>query len=161
MSRTAAGASKTRGAWDGNIVVEEHIKFHHHHRKLPSVELMAARVPEAENSPATSDGEVVVFAEHFARVFGLPMSNFFFHFVMHFGLQPHHLAANAVLQLASYITLCESFLGTEPCLDLWRQLFYFKQQSKTDGATGNKQMTAYGTALVHHRTRSGFPRLRL
>ncbi|KAE8819652.1 hypothetical protein D1007_02301 [Hordeum vulgare] len=76
----------TRGAWDGSNVDEEHIKFLRYRRKLPSAEFVAARVPGAENSPAPQAGEVVVFAEHFARWFGLPASDFFFRFLTHFGL---------------------------------------------------------------------------
>ncbi|KAE8810949.1 hypothetical protein D1007_12304 [Hordeum vulgare] len=80
---------------------------------------------------------------------------------MHFGLQQHHLAANTVLQLAAYITLYEGFLGIELRLDLWRRLFFFKQQSVPDGTVGTKRMTVYDATLVHHRTLSGFPKLPL
>lgn len=89
---------------------------------------MAARVPGAEAAPTPEKGEVVVFEEHFYRGFGLPASNFS-RFLTSFGLQPHHLAPNAVLQLAAFVVLCEGFIGIEPRLDLWRKLFSFKQQS--------------------------------
>ncbi|KAE8809453.1 hypothetical protein D1007_13973 [Hordeum vulgare] len=128
---------------------------------LPPVELVAACIPGGEGSPAPQAGEVVVFPEHFACGFGLPASDFFFGFLEHFDMQLHHLEANTVLQLAAYVTLCEGFLGIEPRLDLWRRLFFFKQQSVPDGTAGSKRMTDCGAALIHHRTASGFPKLPL
>ncbi|KAE8798128.1 hypothetical protein D1007_26597 [Hordeum vulgare] len=161
MSRAIAQATKARGAWEGSIVGEGHIEYLLQHRMLPPVEIVAARIPGREVSPVPQAGEVVVFTKHFARGFGLPASNFFSSFLAHFSLQPHHLAANAVLQLAAYITLCQGFLGIEPRLDHWRRLFFFKQRSVSDGTVGRKRMTNCGAALVHHWTTSGFPKLPL
>ncbi|KAE8791608.1 hypothetical protein D1007_33921 [Hordeum vulgare] len=76
----------TRGAWIGDDVDEEHIEFPRHGHKLPSVEFVIARILGAVNSPAPQAGEVVVFAENFARGFGLPASDFFFRFLTHFGM---------------------------------------------------------------------------
>ncbi|KAE8784582.1 hypothetical protein D1007_41818 [Hordeum vulgare] len=151
--------SSTRGAWDGSEIDEEHINVHRYHGKLPPDELVAVRVPGAQNSTAPRDGEVVVFAEHFARGLGLPTSRFCSRFLTHYGMQLHHLSPNVVLQLAAFITLCEGFLGIEPCLDLWRRLFFFKQSSVTNKATDEKQMSPCGVALVYHFSGSGFPHL--
>ncbi|KAE8782238.1 hypothetical protein D1007_44414 [Hordeum vulgare] len=85
--------------------------------------------PDAEGYLTPRPGEVVVFKEHFFRGFGLPASDFFSRFLVHFGLQSHHLAPNSVLELASFVTLCEGFVGIEPHLEMWRQLFFFKQES--------------------------------
>ncbi|KAE8799597.1 hypothetical protein D1007_24976 [Hordeum vulgare] len=139
----------------------EHIEFLRHHRKLLSCGARHCVPPRGGEFPGPKAGEVVVLVEHFARGFELPPSNFFFSSLMHFGLQPHHLAANTVLQLAAYVTHYEGFLGIEPRLDISRQLSYFKQQSLTDGDTVNKRMTACGTALVHHRAGSNFLKLPL
>ncbi|KAE8782677.1 hypothetical protein D1007_43947 [Hordeum vulgare] len=129
MSQVAADKAKARGAWEGSNVAEGHIEVLRHRRMLPSEELVAVRLPDAEGSPTPRVGEVVVFKEHVFHGFGLPASDFFSHFLVHFSLQPHHLAPNAVLQLAGFVTLCEGFVGIEPCLDLWHQLCFFKQQS--------------------------------
>ncbi|KAE8780935.1 hypothetical protein D1007_45836 [Hordeum vulgare] len=89
----------------------------------------------------------------FYRGFGLPASTFFSNFLTFFGLQSHHLAPNAILQLASFVVLCEGFLGMEPRLDLWQSLFFFKQQSiKMDKAEvekldGPRPMTPCGATL--------------
>ncbi|KAE8811450.1 hypothetical protein D1007_11836 [Hordeum vulgare] len=161
MSRAAAKKANSRGAWEGSIVTEGHIEFLRHHRMLPPTELVAMRLPGGEESPTPQDREEVVFTEHFARGFGLPASDFFSRFLVHFGLRPHHLAANGILELAAFVTLCECFLGTKSWLDLWRQLFFFKQQLVPDGASGAMKMTACGTALVHHQTASGVLKLPL
>ncbi|KAE8792881.1 hypothetical protein D1007_32516 [Hordeum vulgare] len=84
-----------------------------------------------------------------------------------FGLQPHHLAPNAILQLSSFVVLCEGFLGIEPSLDLWQSLFFLKQQSKKmdkaelEKLDGPRPMTPCGAALVHHRSKSVFPQMPL
>ncbi|KAE8798023.1 gypsy-type retrotransposon rire2 protein [Hordeum vulgare] len=96
---------------------------------LPPASLVAMRIRGAETAPTPQEGEVVVFDEYFYRGFGLPASNFFANFLTFFGLQLHHLAPNAILQLASFVVLCEGFLGIEPRLDLWQSLFFFKKQS--------------------------------
>ncbi|KAE8774749.1 hypothetical protein D1007_52809 [Hordeum vulgare] len=118
MSRAAGKKAISRGAREGSIVGKGHIEFLFHHRMLPPVELVAVQLPWGEGSPTPQAGEVVVFTEHFANGFGLPASDFFSRFLVHFGLQPHHLAANDILQLAAFVTLYESFLGIKPRLDL-------------------------------------------
>ena len=60
----------------------------------------------------------MVFNEHFYRGFGLLASAFFSEWLRFFGLQPHHLAPNAILQLSAFVVLCEGFVGIEPCVDL-------------------------------------------
>jgi hypothetical protein len=35
----------------------------------------------------------------------------------------HQLTPNSILHIAYFITLCESFLGVEPHLVLWKYLF--------------------------------------
>ncbi|KAE8783545.1 hypothetical protein D1007_42962 [Hordeum vulgare] len=134
---------------------------------LSPVDLVATWVPGAEAAPTPKKGEVVVFEEHFYRGFGLPASDLFFRFLTFFGMQPHHLAPNAILQLVAFVVLSEGFIGFEPCLDLWRKMFFFKQQSvTTDKSTeveqsGPKPMTPCGAVLVHHQTMSGFSQLPL
>ena len=62
---------------------------------------------------------------HFARGFGLPVSQFFHNFLDHFQMQPHHLGANVVMLLSAFVTLCESYLSMRPSLGLWTRLFHF------------------------------------
>ncbi|KAE8785329.1 hypothetical protein D1007_40983 [Hordeum vulgare] len=167
MSTSAPEKGQYRGAWVGSDICDGNIDALCHRRMLPPANLVAARVPGAKAAPNPKKGEVVVFEEHFYRGFGLPESDFFARFLTFFGLRPHHLAPNAILQLASFVVLCEGFLEIEHRRDIWRKLFFFKQQSvKMDKAeaaklTGPKTMTQCSAALVHHRTSSSFPQMPL
>ncbi|KAE8772453.1 hypothetical protein D1007_55550 [Hordeum vulgare] len=128
---------------------------------LPPAERVEVRLPHAEGSPTPRDCEVVVFKEHFFRGLGLPTSELFSRFLVFFGLQPRHIAPNAFLQLAAYVTLCKGILGIESRLDLWRNLFYFKKDSAPTEDPIMKKMTPCGATLVHHRSAFGFPKLPL
>ncbi|KAE8782284.1 hypothetical protein D1007_44375 [Hordeum vulgare] len=94
---------------------------------LPLASQVSVRIPRVETTLTLQDGEIIVFDEHFYRGFGLPASTFFSNWLIFFGLQPHHLAPNAILQLSAVVILCEGFQGIEPCLDLWQSLFFFKK----------------------------------
>ncbi|KAE8773066.1 hypothetical protein D1007_54849 [Hordeum vulgare] len=159
--------SSSQGAWLGSEICQGHINALRHHRLLPPVSQVLVRIPGAETAPKPAAGEVVVFNEHFYRGFGLLASSFFSEWLHFFGLQPHHLAPNAILQLSAFVVLCEGFLGIEPRHDLWRSLFFFKQQSiamekaEVEKLAGPRPMTSCGAALVHHRLKSGFPQLPL
>ncbi|KAI5008401.1 hypothetical protein ZWY2020_009449 [Hordeum vulgare] len=69
--------------------------------------------------------------------------------------------------LSAFVILCEGFVGIEPRIDLWRSLFFFKQQSiameksEVEKLVGSRPMMPCGAALVHHRLKSGFPQMPL
>ncbi|KAE8801603.1 hypothetical protein D1007_22818 [Hordeum vulgare] len=131
---------------------------------LPPASLVTVQIPGAETALTPHEGEIIVFGEHFYRGFGLPASTFFSNWLILFGLQPPHLAPNAILKLSALVVLCEGFLGIEPRLDLWQSLFFFKKQSRMmdkaelEKLDGPRLMTPCGAALVHHRSKSGSPR---
>ncbi|KAE8788605.1 hypothetical protein D1007_37313 [Hordeum vulgare] len=156
-----------QGAWLGSEVDEGHIEALRHHRLLPRASQALVRLPGAKTAPTPTVGEVVVFVEHFYRGFGLLVSSFFAEWLHFFGLQPHHLAPNAILQLAAFVVLCEGFVGIEPRVNLWRSLFFFKQKSiamdksEVEKLTGPHLMTPCGAALGHHRSKSEFPQMPL
>ncbi|KAE8780597.1 hypothetical protein D1007_46231 [Hordeum vulgare] len=165
-SSSSQKASSQR-AWLGSEIDEEHIEALHHHRLLPPASQVLVRLPDAETAPTPAVGEVVVFNEHFYQGFGLLASAFFSEWIRFFGLEPHHLAPNAILQLSAFVILCEGFVGIDPRVDLWRSLFFFKQQSiameksEVEKLTGPRPMTSCGAALVQHRSKSGFPQMPL
>ncbi|KAE8813542.1 hypothetical protein D1007_09242 [Hordeum vulgare] len=159
--------TSSQGAWLGSKIFEGRIEALRHHRLLPPASQVLVRIPGAETAPTPVAGEIVVFDEHFYMGFGLSASSFFSECLHFFGLQPHHLAPNAILQLSVFVVLCEGFLGIEPLLDLWRSLLFFKQQSivmekaELEKLAGPRPMTSCGAALVHHCAKSGFPQLPL
>ncbi|KAE8784401.1 hypothetical protein D1007_41952 [Hordeum vulgare] len=129
-SGSSSKNSSSNGAWLGSEICDGHIEALRHRWMLPPAFLVIVWIPDAENAPTPQEGEVVVFDEHFYRGFGLPASTFFSKWLTLFGLQAHHLAPNSILQLASFVVLCEGFLGIEPRLDLWQSLFFLKEQSR-------------------------------
>ncbi|KAE8820890.1 hypothetical protein D1007_01208 [Hordeum vulgare] len=144
-----------QGAWLGSEIYEGHIEALRHHRLLPPASQVLVRIPGAETAPTPAVGEVVVFNEHFYRDFRLPASAFFSEWLRFFGLQPHHLAPNAILQLSAFVILCEGFVGIDP--------------ASTSGAACSSsssnpspwRSTLCGAVLVHHRSKSGFPQMPL
>ncbi|KAE8781792.1 hypothetical protein D1007_44888 [Hordeum vulgare] len=167
----ASGSSSKKcsshGAWLGSEICDGHIKALRHRRMLPPASLVTVRIPNTETAPMPREGEIAVFDEHLYRGFGLPASIFFSNWLIFFGLQPHHLAPNAILKLSSFVVLCEGFFGIEPSLDLWQSLFFLKQQSKKmdkpemEKLDRPRPMTSCGAALVHPRSKSGFPQMPL
>ncbi|KAE8785509.1 hypothetical protein D1007_40746 [Hordeum vulgare] len=129
--RPSAQKASSHGAWLGSDVGEELIEALRHHQLLPPASQVLVRLPGVETAPTPAVGEVAVFTEHFYWGFGLPASAFFVEWLRFFGLQSHHLALNAILQLSAFVVLCEGFVGIEPRINLWRSLFFFKQQSIT------------------------------
>nr|XP_040258691.1 uncharacterized protein LOC120975993 [Aegilops tauschii subsp. strangulata] len=66
------------GACDGSEVHEDHIDFLRHTRRLPGKDFVKVRLaPEREISPASEEGERVVFHSHCLRGLGLSASSFF------------------------------------------------------------------------------------
>ncbi|KAE8810350.1 hypothetical protein D1007_12935 [Hordeum vulgare] len=167
MLSSSSKKGQHNGAWLGSDICVENIDTLRHCQMLLPASLVTVRIPRTENAPRPQEGEVVVFDEHFYRGFGLPKSTFFCNFLTFLGLQLDHLAPNAILQLASFVVMCEGFLGIEPRLDLWQSLFFFKQHSikmdkaEMDKHDGSCPMTSCGATLVHHRMKSGFPQMPL
>ncbi|KAE8771944.1 hypothetical protein D1007_56121 [Hordeum vulgare] len=118
MSSSAPKKGQYRGAWVGSDICDGNTEALRYRRMLPPATLVAARVPGAEAAPTPEKGEVVVFEKDFYRGFGLPASDFFARFLTFFGLQPHHLAPNAIFQLSSFVVMCKGFLGIEPRVDI-------------------------------------------
>ena len=115
-----------KGSWEGSIITEVDIQYLHRTRRLPPAEALVARTSGPERVPAPHEGERIVFFSHFECGLGLPASLFFRAWLDFFGLQPHHLGANAVLQVAGFVTLCEGYLGLLPTVDLWGKMFFLK-----------------------------------
>ena len=103
--------------------------------------------------PVTEPGERVVFLAHFERGFGLPASDFFRSFLDFFGLQPHHLPANAFVSLSAFTC----YLGLWPTVQTWAKYFHLRKQ--TIPGSDPKVMTACGSASITPRTGSIFPRI--
>lgn len=94
-------------------MTEEEIHLLRRARKLLPATEVVARAPGNEVVLAPKDDEHVVFAAHIAHGFGLPASAFFHRFLEFFDLQPHHLGANDILQLATFVAFGEGYIGID------------------------------------------------
>jgi hypothetical protein len=86
-------------------------------------------LPAGETVPAPEPNERVVFISHFERGFALPVSDFFWDFLDHYDLQPHHLLANAVMILSAFAAFCEGYAGIEPFVQGWAKYFQLRKKS--------------------------------
>ena len=119
-----------RGSWEGSSVSSDDIGWLRASRRIP--EGVACRRPGDEISPEPEVGEYVVFVAHFERGFGLPVSEFVSKFMERFGLQPHHLPANAIFHLSCLIAFSEAYLGLWPTIDIWAKFYGFRTQVLPD-----------------------------
>ncbi|KAK1618390.1 hypothetical protein QYE76_023907 [Lolium multiflorum] len=149
-SSTSSMASPS-GSWRGSYMREDDIERLVRLRRIPRS--VITRVPGKEAEPKPEPGERVVFGAHLDRGLGLPASTFFRRFLDHFGLQPHHLPANACVLLSCYVAFMEAYAGLWPDIDFWSRLFYLKAQT-TDG-----HLRACGAASIYTRPGTPFPKI--
>ncbi|KAK1608385.1 hypothetical protein QYE76_032058 [Lolium multiflorum] len=147
-SSTMASAS---GSWRGSYMNDDDIERLVRLRRIPRE--VVTRAPGAEVEPKPEPGERVVFGAHLDRGLGLPASAFFRRFLDFFGLQPHHLPANACVLLSCYVAFMEGYAGLWPDVDFWSRLFYLKSQM-TEG-----RLRTCGCASIYPRAGSLFPKI--
>ncbi|KAM0848037.1 hypothetical protein ACQ4PT_054640 [Festuca glaucescens] len=120
----------TRGAWKGSDVNQAEIDWLYRSRRIQ--EEVFCRIPGKELEPAPEPGEIVVFAAHFERGFGLPASDFFRRFLDFYELQPHHLPANAIFYLSSYVSFMEGFVGLSATIETFARFYNLRVNSVQD-----------------------------
>ena len=114
-----------------------------------------------EIQPNAKEGEYVIFAAHFDRGFGLPLSSFATRFFRDYELQPHHLPPNVITTLSAFVTFCEDYVGIKPLLLVWAKYFQFSKQTiKDPDNPSQKIMVQCGAAPVTPRKKSLFPRIK-
>ena len=124
-------SAASRGCWKGSNVQAGDIHALVHACKMPAEVQWCA--PGAEIMPDAQAGEHIVFMTHFERGFGLPASTFFRDFLDFHRLQPHHLAANFIMALSAFVTLCEGYLGCLPSVALWKRFFNLRAHNARTG----------------------------
>ncbi|KAM0901262.1 hypothetical protein ACQ4PT_020094 [Festuca glaucescens] len=123
-------AAYTRGAWKGSDVSQAEIDWLYRSRRIP--EEVSCRIPGNEREPVPNPDEVVVFTAHFERGFGLPASDFFWRFLDFYELQPHHLPANAIFYLSSFVSFMEGFVGLLPTVETFARFYNLRINSIQD-----------------------------
>ncbi|KAK1631594.1 hypothetical protein QYE76_005909 [Lolium multiflorum] len=120
----------TRGAWMGSDVTQAEIDWLYRSRRIP--EEVFCRIPGEEREPEPQPEEFVVFAAHFERGLGLPVSDFFWHFLDFYELQPHHLPGNFIFYLSSFTAFTEGYAGITPAVDNFSFFYNLRKNSIQD-----------------------------
>ena len=97
---------------------------------LPEKSLIGWRATDGELFPITNTGELVVFEPFFYQGFSLPTNKFFRGLLYFYGIELVHLNPNSILHIATFIHLCEAFLGIEHHFALSRRLFSLRPLQK-------------------------------
>jgi hypothetical protein len=88
--------------------------------------------PARDHAPNPPSGYVVSFVRFHERGFTAPASRFMRALCHHYGVELHNFAPNAISQAATFVGVCEGFLGIPVNWDLWIHLFHaelFTQQT--------------------------------
>jgi hypothetical protein len=80
--------------------------------------------------PTEGTGNTIVFLAHIEHGFGVPTGDFL-HGLLHFyRIELVHLAPNSITIIATFIHLCEAYLGIAPRFHLWCHFFELKKTGK-------------------------------
>jgi hypothetical protein len=79
--------------------------------------------PAADREPNPPFGYVISFVRHHERGFAAPVSRFMCGLCYHYGVELHNFVPNTISQAATFVGVCEGFLGIPTNWDLWVHLF--------------------------------------
>ena len=77
------------------------------------------RLPGNEDVSSLPEGYVVSFARFHERGFTTPTHKFLWGLLHYYKVELQHLTLNGVQHIATFVALCEGFLGISPHFDLW------------------------------------------
>ena len=87
------------------------------------------------------------FAVFHERGFAIPAHRFLRGLLDYYDVELQHLTPNGVQHMATFVALCEGFLGIDPHFDLWR---YFFTVSLSKRRVGGKEVNVpMGCASIH------------
>ena len=115
---------------------------------LPAQDILGWREAAGELFCTPNTDEIVVFDSFFYRGFSLPTCGFFRGLLEFYGIELVHLNPNSILHIASFIHLCEAYLGIRPHFDLFRYLFILKV-NRTNGVGGAGLQLRVGRACTY------------
>jgi hypothetical protein len=104
---------------------------------------------ETERAPNPPYGYVVSFIRFHERGFTAPASRFMRALCYHYGVELHNFAPNAISQAATFIGVCEGFVGIPVNWDLWVHLFRAELHTlQTSEPRTRRAMRAGGMSLA-------------
>jgi hypothetical protein len=99
---------------------------------MTAMKLTTRHVPEDLASRALAEGHVVAFTAFFERGFGVPSHRFLHSLVHYYNMELHNLNPLEIMHIATFVTLCETFMGIDPHFDLWNHFFHVQLPQGSD-----------------------------
>jgi hypothetical protein len=92
--------------------------------------------PTRHQEPQPPEGYVVSFARLHERGFNTSTSKFMRGLCYHYGVELHNFTPNTISQAATFVGICEGFLGVPVSWDLWLHLFRGELFTMPTGSRG-------------------------
>jgi hypothetical protein len=113
--------------------------------------------PVRDREPNPPFGYVVSFIRFHERGFAAPASRFLRGLCFHYGVELHNFASNAISQAATFVGVCEGFLGIPVNWDLWIHLFHAELHTLTTPELKvRRAVRAGGVTIALRETRREF-----
>jgi hypothetical protein len=107
---------------------------------------------ERERVPNPPYGYVVSFIRFHERGFTEPASRFLQGLCYHYGMELHNFEPNAISQAATFVGVCEGFLGISVNWDLWIHLFRAELHTLPTSEPRTRRATRAGGMSLAVRT---------
>jgi hypothetical protein len=110
--------------------------------------------PARDREPNPPFRYVVSFIRFHERGFAAPASRFFRGLCFHYSVEMHNFALNAISQAATFVGVCEGFLGIPVNWDLWIHLFRAELHTATTPEPKTRRVVrASGVMIAMRETR--------
>jgi hypothetical protein len=108
--------------------------------------------PERERVPNPPYGYVVSFIRFHERGFTAPASRFLRALCYHYDVELQNFAPNAISQVATFVGVCEGFLGIPVNWDLWVHLFHAELHTLPTSELRTRRAACAGGLALSVRT---------
>jgi hypothetical protein len=99
---------------------------------MTAVELASCHAPEHPAFPTPVEGYMVSFVAFYERGFGTPSHRFLRLLLQYYGIELPNLTPSGVLHIATFMTLCDAYLGVDPEFNLWNYFFHAQLQQGSE-----------------------------
>jgi hypothetical protein len=80
----------------------------------------------------------------------VPLHWFLCSLLHHYVLELHNLTPSWILHIATFMTLCEAYMGIDPHFGMWNYFFHVRHPQDPDA-----ELTISGGAIIHINFRHG------
>jgi hypothetical protein len=135
--------------WEMSTVTEEQIQSLVNRGMLRPKSQVGWWLAAGEAFPTKGTGETVVFIAHIECSFSVPTGDFLRGLLQFYRIELVNLAPNSITIIATFIHLCEAFLGIALHFHLWRHFFELKK-------TGKGAVVGNASFMLRHNMKSEY-----